>query len=95
MDADFLATVGRLDVCQDFVELAKKVFDSCQGCIKDACTGGHSSQVGMCPLCTAGLWARRLVRHCSQRLLSGCCNSLYLPALSPFKCPGLGWMLDC
>ena len=47
MDADFVATVGRLDVSQDFVELAKKVYDSCQGCIKDACTGGHTSQVGM------------------------------------------------
>ena len=46
MEAEFQETIGRLDVSKDFLELARRVFDSCLPCVRDTCTEGQSSQVG-------------------------------------------------
>ena len=43
---EFEETIARIDVSLDFLELARRVFDSCLPCVRDTCSEGQSSQVG-------------------------------------------------
>ena len=86
MEGDFDSVVGRLDVSQDFIELAKKVFDSCQTCIRDTCTGGNSSQVGMPSACRPNCPPQRQTGHvdCYVRA-PALVHGLPMRTPSPFK----------